>query len=56
MKRVLIFAVNIMLCVGLAYAGVRDGTAVLRAKTDKKPEELKKKTADMKIKDFVYII
>lgn len=35
MKRVLIFAVNIMLCVGLAYAGVRDGTAVLRAKTDK---------------------
>ena len=35
MKKILIFAVNIMLCVGLAYAGVRDGTAVLRAKTDK---------------------
>ena len=35
MKKILIFAVNIMLCIGSVYAGVRDGTAVSRAKTDK---------------------
>lgn len=35
MKRVLVFLANLVVCVGVANAAVRDGTAVSRAKSDK---------------------
>ena len=35
MKKILILAANIMLCIGVAQGGVRDGTAVSRTKNDK---------------------
>ena len=35
MKRVLVFLANLLVCVGIANAAVRDGTAVSRVKSDK---------------------
>ena len=35
MKKILILAANIMLCIGVAQGGVRDGTALSRTKNDK---------------------
>ena len=35
MKRVLVFLANLLVCVGVANAAVRDGTAVSRVKSDK---------------------
>lgn len=36
MKKLLIFTANLLVCVGLADAAVRDGTATARSKSDKK--------------------
>ena len=45
MKRVLVFLANLLVCVGVANAAVRDGTAVSRAKSDKNVLQSQTRTA-----------
>ncbi|MBO5946656.1 MAG: hypothetical protein J6Q44_00740 [Alphaproteobacteria bacterium] len=45
MKRVLVFLANLLVCVGVANAAVRDGTAVSRAKSDKNVSQTQARTA-----------
>lgn len=45
MKRVLVFLANLLVCVGVANAAVRDGTAVSRAKSDKNISQTQARTA-----------
>ena len=45
MKRVLVFLANLLVCVGVAGAAVRDGTAVSRAKSDKNIAQTQARTA-----------
>ena len=45
MKRVLVFLANLLVCVGVASAAVRDGTAVSRAKSDKNISQTQARTA-----------
>ncbi len=45
MKRVLVFLANLLVCVGVAGAAVRDGTAVSRAKSDKNIVQTQARTA-----------
>lgn len=45
MKRVLVFLANLLVCVGVANAAVRDGTAVSRVKSDKNVSQTQARTA-----------
>lgn len=45
MKRVLVFLANLLVCVCVANAAVRDGTAVSRAKSDKSVSQTQARTA-----------
>lgn len=45
MKRVLVFLANLLVCVGVADAAVRDGTAVSRVKSDKNVSQTQARTA-----------